>query len=94
MHERSDRDDFGDIGGARGRSVRARSISPTLVGLIVIGAVALIFVLQNSRKTTVRFLFFDPTTRVWTAILVAMALGVVLDRLFLAWWRRRRREDV
>ena len=61
-----------------------------LIGLIVLAVLALVFVLQNGDRREVNFLFFDVSPPVWLAFLIAVALGVVLDRLFLAWWRRRR----
>ena len=52
--------------------------------------VAVIFIVQNSDKATIRFLFISVTTRIWVGFLIALALGVVLDRLFSMWWRRRQ----
>ena len=51
---------------------------------------AAIFIIQNSDKATIRFLFISVTTRIWAGFLIALALGVVLDRLFTMWWRRRQ----
>ncbi|CAN5826851.1 hypothetical protein BH24ACT5_BH24ACT5_32230 [soil metagenome] len=87
MHQHEDHDGSDDL------SIEPddrTGVSPTLVAFVVIGVLTLVFILQNTRRTTVRFLFFDPVLRVWTAILVSVALGVVLDRLLMAWWRRRK----
>ena len=54
---------------------------------------AVIFIVQNSERTNVDFLFVDFESPVWVALLVAIAIGVVLDRLFVYWWRRRRDRD-
>lgn len=62
-----------------------------LILLIVVAAITAVFIAQNREETQVEFLFFDVQSRVWTAIAVAIALGVVLDRLILAWWRRSRK---
>ena len=61
-----------------------------IVGLIVAAASAL-FVFSNRDEVEVDFILFSVQSRTWTAIVVAIALGVALDRLFQAWWRRRRR---
>lgn len=88
MHQHEDHDGTDD---PSMESDDRTGVSPTLVGFVVVGVLTLVFVLQNTDRTSVRFLLFDPVLRVWTAILVSIALGVVLDRLLLAWWRRRRR---
>lgn len=89
MHERAEAGDSAAGNGAAGWD-KKHTVSPRLIGFIVIAIVAVVFVVQNSEKTTVRFLFIEVEARVWAAVLIAIALGVVLDRLFLAWWRRRR----
>lgn len=67
----------------------------SLIGLILVAIICGIFVFQNSDRTQVDFLFFSFNSRVWVAIAVAMALGVVLDRFIIGWWRRarKRRDD-
>jgi uncharacterized integral membrane protein len=65
-------------------------ISPRLIGIIVVVALILLFVLQNTKKTEIHFLFFDLRAGTWFAILVAIALGVLLDRAFTWWWHRRK----
>ena len=66
-------------------------VSPTLIAFIVVGILAVVFVLQNSNRTEINVLFFDFNARVWFAIVIAILLGVLLDRLLIAWWRRRGR---
>jgi hypothetical protein len=61
-----------------------------LIGLVAVAVVAVLFVLQNRERRSVDFLFFEINSRQWVNIAVAIAIGVVLDRLFLGWWRRRR----
>ncbi len=53
-------------------------------------AVAVVFVLQNRERTSIDFLVFEFRSRVWTAMGSSIVLGVVLDRLFISWWRRRK----
>lgn len=65
-------------------------MSPALVGFIAIAAFAAVFILQNRERITLDFLVFEMRARTWTAIAVSIVLGIVLDRLFLRWWRKRR----
>jgi hypothetical protein len=69
-----------------------RSRTTALVVLVVIVAVAVTFIAQNSDKATIRLLFISVTTRIWAGFLIALALGVLLDRLFSMWWRRRQQQ--
>ena len=64
--------------------------SPTLIALIVIAVAALIFVLANRDTIDVSFWAFQVKAQTWVAIVIALALGALLDRLVAAWWRRRR----
>jgi uncharacterized integral membrane protein len=67
-----------------------------LPALIILGSVivvAIVFIAQNSDKATIQFLFIEVTTRIWAGFLIAIALGVVLDRLFSMWWRRRKQRE-
>jgi hypothetical protein len=63
-----------------------------IIGLIVAAASAL-FVFSNRKEVEVDFIVFSVQSRTWTALVVAIALGVALDRLFQTWWRRRRRNS-
>jgi len=67
-----------------------RAVSPLLIGLIVVGVLTLIFILLNSKKTELNFVFFTVESRVWVVIIVAVALGMALDRLLQMWLRRRK----
>jgi uncharacterized integral membrane protein len=61
--------------------------------LIVLGVVILLFVvffLQNSNELRLNFLFFERTTTVRWSLLVAVALGIAIDRFGTMWWRRRK----
>jgi hypothetical protein len=63
------------------------------IAFVVLLVVSGVFILQNRERTTIDFLVFELHSRVWTAIAVAIGLGVLLDRLVSAWWRRRRRRE-
>lgn len=63
-----------------------------LIGFVVAAILALIFVLSNLEVVTIKFLVFEAETRQWVSLVVAVALGVISDRLFIG-VRRRRRKD-
>lgn len=69
-----------------------RGISPAIIALVVIAAAAVIFFWQNGETTTVDLWGFSWTTTIRWSLVVAALLGVILDRLFSMWWRRRRRK--
>ncbi len=61
--------------------------------LVLWGAIALyaaIFLLANSRRSDVNFVFFTVRTRLIWLILLSMALGAVLGWVGPRWWRGRR----
>jgi uncharacterized integral membrane protein len=62
-----------------------------LVLTILVAVVTTAFIAQNRERTSIEFLFFDFNSRTWVAIAISIGLGVLLDRLFLAWWRRARK---
>jgi hypothetical protein len=65
--------------------------SPTLIGLAILIALGVAFFFQNGNSATIHFLFFQKTAKTRWAIIVAVALGIGIDRIFTMWWRRRRR---
>ena len=78
----------------RDRSAESGRSGPSaaLIGFAIVAIVAVIFIFQNSNRVETNFLFLDFNSRVWVAILVAMVLGALLDRLIQIWWRRRRND--
>jgi uncharacterized integral membrane protein len=94
MTSNDDRDFAGsDRDGRDGRGTSAVSgrngISPSLIGFAVVAVLAVIFFFQNSNRIEVNFWLFDWNTTIRWSLLMAMLLGVLLDRLFGMWWRRR-----
>lgn len=71
------------------RTPRKRSLSPKAVAAIVIGVLALVFVLQNTAQKHVRFLFWSWSMPAWIWLLVIFVAGVVVGSIF-PWLRRRR----
>jgi uncharacterized integral membrane protein len=65
----------------------------TLIGLGVVIVLFVVFFLQNSEPSTIDFLFFEKRTTIRWSLVVAVVLGILLDRIFTMWWRRRRKRD-
>jgi uncharacterized integral membrane protein len=68
---------------------RRRSVSPKLITAVVLGALALIFVLENTHKGTVHFLFWHLTMPMWIWAVLLLAAGVIIGSLF-PWLRPKR----
>ena len=62
-----------------------------LVLWAIIAVYAVAFLLLNSSKQEVSFVFFSVNTRLIWLILLSMALGAVLASILPRWWRSRRR---
>ena len=90
MHERND---IAAGGEGAGDWDGKRQVSPTLIGFIVIAILAIVFVVENGDKVHVRLIIPKVEMPVWVAIAIALVVGAILDRLFQAWWRRRRRNN-
>lgn len=89
-YENIERDNEGKFDKKMSAESGERGPSPWLIALIVVVILAIVFVVQNSEHVSTQFLFFDTNNRVWVTIFVAILIGVVLDRLFSIWWRRRK----
>jgi uncharacterized integral membrane protein len=68
------------------------NMSPAIIVFGLVALVGLFFFLGNGETTQFHFLFWDWTTTVRWMILVSILLGVVIDRSFTFWWRRRKRK--
>ncbi len=90
MYEGNERRD--DDGRSSVQETRS-GVSPLLIAFIVLAIGAVVFILQNGDRADITFLLFDVSASVWVAIAISIAVGVVLDRLLIAAWRRRRRTD-
>jgi uncharacterized integral membrane protein len=76
----------GDTNAASG----SKGPSAALIVFGVIAVLAIVFFLQNSEPVFIDFLVFEKKTTIRWSILMAIVLGVLLDRLATVWWRRRR----
>ena len=85
MYERRDPDRTGDS-----EPSQRSGVSPTLIAIVVVAVLAVIFIVQNGERRSIEFLFVDVTLPVWVALLIAIGIGVLLDRLFASWWKRRK----
>lgn len=65
-------------------------IAPRLATALVALAATIVFAAQNGDHVETRFLFLDGTARLWTVILVSMALGACLAQLAGIFRRRRK----
>ncbi len=70
------------------RRARAETAQAVLVGLLVVGLLIAIFVLQNTARTKVSFLFWSATVPLAGALLLAAVLGGILA--FLVAFARQR----
>lgn len=61
-----------------------------LVLWAVVAVYAVAFLLLNSSKQEVSFVFFSVNTRLIWLILLSMALGAALGRIGPRWWRSRK----
>lgn len=68
--------------------------SAGLVATVLFGIVVLIFAIGNGDETRINFLLFKWDTTVRFAILIAVVLGIVLDRLFNYGMKRRKKRKL
>ncbi|MBU6316458.1 MAG: DUF1049 domain-containing protein [Acidobacteria bacterium] len=68
--------------------------SAGLVGAVLFGIIVLIFAIGNGDETRINFLLFKWDTTVRFAILIAVVLGIVLDRLFNFGMKRRKKRKL
>lgn len=86
-------DDLTTTNGARTAESGSSGPSVALIAFGIVAILAVVFFLQNGEHTSIDFLVFEKdTTKRWS-ILMSVVFGVVLDRLFSFWWRRRKRRQ-
>ncbi|MGH9191012.1 MAG: hypothetical protein ACRDZ0_00870 [Acidimicrobiales bacterium] len=67
-----------------------RLIARLLVAAAAV-VLAILFVMQNSDRVEMSFVFFDVTSRLWVGLLVALVLGALLGQAAEALWERRKK---
>ncbi|MBK9180698.1 MAG: DUF1049 domain-containing protein [Acidimicrobiales bacterium] len=80
--------DAGGVGTPGGDAKRGPSVGLVVGGLVALALV--LFIAQNTNEVEVNFLFLDFTASAWVVIVIGVVLGVLADRAFGFWWRRRR----
>ena len=78
------------VDGAKERS----GISPMMILFIVLGVLAVVFILQNSDSQEINFLFFEFRAPLWVILFGLLVLGALLDRLVTYWMKRRKARQV
>jgi len=73
----------------QGQKPDSKPLPWKLIGAGIAAAVALIFILQNTEKGTIEFLFFDWEVGVWFALLVTFLLGALAGFLVPRFMRDR-----
>jgi len=63
-----------------------------LIIFLILIALATVFFLQNSEQVALDFLVFEKVTTIRWSILMAVVLGILIDRIFSIWWHRRRKK--
>jgi uncharacterized integral membrane protein len=72
------------IGGNAGR------VPPALIGSVVLGAIVVIFIFQNTHRVPIRFLWFERDAQLWLMLLITAAISIAAAELFTAYLRHRR----
>ena len=88
MTESNDR----EVNRAPQPDVKTKPNIALIAGLVVV-ALSVVFFLQNGEKVSIDFFVFEKITTIRWSILMAVVLGILVDRLFSIWWRRRRRRN-
>ncbi len=63
------------------------------IGLIVLAAAIVAFIVQNTNDVQVDWLFFNGEWPLWLVVIATIALTLVAERLGLWLWRRTRRKE-
>lgn len=67
--------------------------SPHQIIGVIVGILSLVFVAQNSKSSTIKFLLFEFTAPVWIAFLGILAAGAVLGFVLRGVWQDRRADE-
>ena len=67
-----------------------RRLITRLVVAAAVVILAILFVVQNSDRVEMSFVFFTVTARLWVGLLVALILGALLGQAVEVLWARRK----
>lgn len=71
---------------------RSSDLNWKVIGGIVVLALAVIFILQNTETQNINFLFWDVEVGMWFGLLIALLLGVLIGWLAPKFLRRRNND--
>jgi uncharacterized integral membrane protein len=69
-----------------------RHVPPSLIGAVVLAAIIIIFVLQNTHRVPIHFLWFERDAQLWLMLLITAAISIGAAELFSMYLRHRREE--
>ena len=69
-----------------------RRLHPALIGAVVLAAIVIIFVLQNTHRVPIHFLWFEKDAQLWLMLLITSAVAIASAELFSVYLRHRREE--
>jgi uncharacterized integral membrane protein len=72
---------------------RERRVPPALIGAVVFALVVLVFVLQNTHRVPIHFLWFEWDAQLWLMLLITCASAIAAAELFSVYLRRRRGDN-
>jgi uncharacterized integral membrane protein len=68
--------------------------SVTVIIAVVLGVVALMFILSNLGGVSINFLFLHFRSPAWLMFALMLLAGALLDRLVIWWWGRRKAKSL
>jgi lipopolysaccharide assembly protein A len=57
---------------------RRPPVTPKMVAGLLAAVLALVFILQNTQRVTIEFLFFDVRVGMWLGLAIAFGLGTLV----------------
>lgn len=67
-------------------------LNPRIIVAIVLAALAVVFIVQNTHDVAIKFLFWEFTFGMWFALLIALVLGLLLGWGLHVYQGRRKRK--
>ena len=63
---------------------------PALIGAVVLAVIVIVFVLQNTHRVPIHFLWFEWNGQLWLILLITSASAIAAAELFTVYLRHRR----